>query len=129
MDEGIALQVLADLGAAAVTDLRVAAGMTEEANATQVQKRWAACTAHVFGCRQSRVIGACDVCPLGAEIAQMWPIRPSLAHPIARRADADAESVVLAAEQHRHPQPLVHGVLSGVQRSQGSRVVERSIAE
>ena len=129
VDEGIALEVLADLGTAAITDLGVAARMAEEANAPQVQKRGAARAAHVFGCRQSRVIGARDVRPLGAEIAQMWPIRPSFLHPIARRADADAEAVVLAAEQHRHPQPLVHVVLSGVQRSQGSRVVERSIAE
>ena len=129
MDERIALEVLADLGPAAITDLGVAARMPEEAERTASAETRAARAAHVFGGRQSRVIGACDNRPVGAEIAQMGPIRPSFAHPVARRADADAEAVVLAAEQHRHPQPLVDVVLSGVQRSQGGRVVERSIAE
>ncbi len=129
MDEGIALEPLADLVTAAIPDLGVAARMTEEAHAPQVQECRAAPAAHVLGRLEGRVVGARDIRPIGAEIAQMWPIRPSLLHPVARRADADAEAVVLAAEQHRHPQPLMHVVLGGVQGPQGGRVVERCITE
>jgi hypothetical protein len=129
VNERIALEILVYLGWCAIPDLSVGAGVSQEANAPQVQEGRAPSAAHVFDGLQRHVVRGRDIRPLGAEITQMRAIRPGCVHPVARSADADSKAVVLAAEQHRHPESLVHGVLRGVQRAKGGRVVARGIAE
>src|SRR3546814_11771161 len=73
-----------------------------------------------------------DVCSsdlVGGEVVEVGATGEVARHPAVGRLDRDADTVVLAHEQHRRRQPLVGGPPRGVERGLRGGVVARRVAE
>ena len=128
-EEGVPRVVGHDLGGGAVGDLRVRAGVAEEADRVQVQDAGPSGLAYVgqrVGDNSEQRLG------IGAVHLSVTQPRDAAEHrtrPAAGRPGADPDGVVLADEQHGTGQPAVAQVGSGVECTEGGGVVRRGVAE
>src|ERR1700722_5960437 len=84
---------------------------------------------HIADGGRGRVIDVSQIRAGDLLIAPAWPAGQGGSDPARGRADADAEPVVLAHQQQRYRQALVGAVTRGVERTDGSRVIDRRVTE
>jgi hypothetical protein len=124
----VAREVGADLALRPVRGLDVGPGVAHQPHGRQVQERGGTVRAHVLDGPHGRVVGVGEVAAVGGEVLDAGTPRGRL-DPALGRLDADADAVVLADEQDRHPLALIGRVRGGVEPGQGGGVVERGVAE
>ena len=128
-EQRVAGVVRRDLGLAPVRDLRVAAGVAEEAHQLQVQERGRAAGPHIGGCFRGGVKAGHRVASRRAEVAESRPPGVRLGDPAAWSPDADPQAVVLADQQQRHRQALIGRPAGGVDSAGRRGVARRRVPE